>query len=170
MSLFQAKTIKFLGKNPNSAAVEVLVKLLVNPDNRLRTLAFEALFLRKEQALYVLLFKYFVKDEEFWTHQEMLTPERLSRIADAAFRSDTNAVRQDAARAVIQYKLYESVPTVLMYLEGKDDTWAKKAQEMILQLSELFYSDLLAAPESERRNFDNKREWFVQQLDGPIKR
>ncbi|MDR0870503.1 MAG: HEAT repeat domain-containing protein [Planctomycetaceae bacterium] len=170
MSAFQGKTIKFLGKDPNPAAVEVLVKLLANPDNRLRTMAFDALFLRKDQTLCILLFKYFIKDEEFWAHNEILTAERLSRLADAAFRTDNAAVREEAARVILQYKLYETLPAVLMYLEGSDDELAVKAKAMTLQLSESFYADLLAAPESERRNFDRRREWFVQQLDGPIKR
>ena len=171
MTVFQEKSIKFLGKSPNPASVEVLSKLLANPVSKIRVSAFEALFLKKEPEVYVLLFKHFVNDEEFWSGQTFLTPERLSRLADAAFRTENAAVRDAAAKAIIKYKLYETLPTVLIYLEGSDEALSMLARKMISQLAELFYGDLASAPtELDRRNLDRRREWFVQQLDGPIKR
>jgi hypothetical protein len=41
---------------------------------------------------------------------------------------------------------------------------------VLLHLAESFYNDIMDAPPMERRNFDRKRDWFVSQLDGPVKR
>jgi len=43
-------------------------------------------------------------------------------------------------------------------------------RKTLLQLSESFFNDIANAPPDERRNFDRKREWFVMQLDAPVKR
>lgn len=171
MTPFLEKTIKFLGKSQNPASVEVLLTLLKSHDQRIRTAAFEALFLKKEADIYVTLFRIFAKDEEAWSESKAVTPERLSRLADAACRSTDKAVRNRAAEVILKYKLYETLPIIMIYLEGTDKAQSLKAREMVLQLAESFYEDLKNAPsETDRRNLDRRREWFVQQLDGPIKR
>ncbi len=171
MTAFQEKTIKFLGKSPDPASVEILTKLLSDPVSRIRQAAFEALFLKGSTDLYALLFKYFANDEEFWSELPFLTGERLSRLADAAFRTDNVQIRNAAAKIIIKYKLYETLPGVLHYLEGGDEAMVTLSREMITQLAESFYGDLANAPSDlERRNLDRRREWFAQQLDAPIKR
>lgn len=171
MTAFQEKSIKFLGKSPNPASVEVLSNLLSNPVTRIRVLAFESLFLKKDTEIYVLLFRHFIRDEEFWSGQSFLTVERLARLADAAFRSDNATIRGAAAKTIIKYKLYETLPVVMVYIESTDAELSKIARDMLTRLAELFYADLANAPsELDRRNLDRRREWFVQQLDGPIKR
>ncbi len=171
MTAFQEKSIKFLGKNDNPASVEILSKLLSDPVSDIRQAAFEALFLKGGPEIYTLLFKHFVNDEEFWSALTFLSGERLARLADVGFRGENAQVREAAAKIIIKYKLYETLPGIMLYLEGSDKAMAKLAAQMISQLAELFYGDLASAPSDlERRNLDRKREWFAQQLDAPIKR
>ncbi|MDR3182267.1 MAG: hypothetical protein LBT89_04980 [Planctomycetaceae bacterium] len=170
MSQFQERTIKFIGKSQNPAAAEVLLNLLDNPDARFRNLAFSSLYLKRESEIYVQLFKYFLKEEEFWAKTEFLNGDRLAKIADAAFREQSGTYREIVAEKTKQYKLYEMLPTVMLYLESNDEKTSNAMRSVLLQLAESFYADILAAPESERRNFDRKRDWFVQQLDASVKR
>lgn len=171
MSLFQLKTIKYLGKSTNPSSVEILRPLLDSSDDDLRFAAFDSLFLRKDDDIYVLLFRIVLADEERWKDAKCLTPERWARLANSAFRCENAKVRDAAAQAIVKYKIYEALPNVLLYLEGSDAAMARTARGMLVQLAESFYQDLANAPSDlERRNLDRRREWFVQQLDAPIKR
>jgi HEAT repeat protein len=170
MTVFQEKSIKFIGKSKNPAADEILLKLLNNQDSRFRHLAFNALYVKRNPALNLQLFKQFLNDEDSWWGTEVLSGERLAKLTEAAFREQGGTYRDAAVQITLKYKLYEMLPTFVLYLEGTDKALADSMKEMILQLAELFYADILAAPEQERRNFDRKRDWFVQQLDGPVKR
>jgi len=167
MTEFQEKTIKFMGKTENPAANEILLRLLAHHDTNFRTLAFNALYLKKAPELLVLLFKQFINDEEFWGRPEMLPAERLAKITDAAFRDASGHHRATAAEITMKYKLYEMLPTVILYLETQDQDLMRK---VLLYLAESFYNDIADAPIEERRNFDRKREWFVLQLDTSVKR
>jgi HEAT repeat protein len=170
MTLFQEKTIKFIGKSENPAANEILQKLLAHTDTDFRKLAFNALYLKKVPALYVILFKQFQKDEEYWGKPGMIPSERLAKIADAALRDVSKQYRDTAAEMAMKYKLHEILPTVILFIEAQDQHLAELMRKTLLSLAESFYNDIMEAPPGERRNFDRKRDWFVSQLDGPIKR
>ena len=170
MTEFQEKTIKLLGKTANPAANDVLVGLLSHLDTEFRKFAFNALYLKKEPALNVLLFKQFLKDEDYWGREGVIPPDRLAKITDAAMRDPTKKYRQAAAEAAIKYKMYDVLPTVILYVESLDTELSDLMRKVLLSLSESFFNDILAAPPTERRNFDRRREWFVSQLDGPVKR
>ncbi|MDR1964625.1 MAG: HEAT repeat domain-containing protein [Planctomycetaceae bacterium] len=170
MTAFQEKTIKFLGKSPNPVANEILIGQLDNPVDRIRTLSFNHLYLRKDPELYLLLFKCFLRDKAYWLQTNSLPRDRLVRLADTAFRNENDALHEDAAKIILEHKLYETLPAVLINLEGTHEKRAKEAREMVLQLAELFYDELLNASELERRNYDKRREWFIEQLDATVKR
>jgi hypothetical protein len=168
MSEFIKRTIKFLGKSHNPSAIEVLLPLLDSVDERIRYLTFDALYLKKHTYLYTKLFEHFIANEAMWTK---ITGERLTRITDAALRSGDVNLRGVAADAVLRYKLYEVLPFIVNGLESADETMSNLTRSMLMQLSEFFYNDLAQCPsEIDRRNLDRRRDWFVQQLDVPIKR
>ncbi|MDR2115793.1 MAG: HEAT repeat domain-containing protein, partial [Planctomycetaceae bacterium] len=169
-TIFQEKTIKFLGKSTNPASNEILTKLLGHSVDRIRTLAFDCLYLRKDPKLYLLLFKYFIQDKTYWLQTKSLQRDRLFRLTDAAFRNEDDVLHDAAAAIILEHKLYETLPAILNNLEGTNEKRAKESRTMVLQLAELFYADLLNASETERRNFDKRREWFIEQLDGSVKR
>ena len=170
MTQFQEKTIKFIGKSENPAAIEILQQLLSHHDMDFRKLAFNALYLKRSPEAYVLLFKQFMKDEEYWGSTAAVPSERLAKIADAALREPSKQYRTPAAEATMKYKLYEVLPTVILFTESTDKEFAMLMRKVLLSLAESFYEDIMNAPPDERRNFDRKREWFVSQLDAPIKR
>ena len=170
MTQFQEKTIKFIGKSENPAANDILLQLLSHHDTDFRKLAFNALYLKKTPELYVLLFKQFLTDEHFWGNPSIVSSERLAKLADAALRDLSGQHRQAAADAAMRYKLYEILPTVVLYCEAQDQQFAALMRKVLLHLAEAFYDDIMNAPPGERRNFDRKREWFVLQLESPIKR
>jgi hypothetical protein len=70
----------------------------------------------------------------------------------------------------MKYKLYEMLPTVVFLIESADPQFAETMRKVLLHLAESFYADIMAAPDTERRNFDRKRDWFVSQIDGLVKR
>ena len=170
MTQFQEKTIKLIGKSENPAAVEVLQGLLTNANEDFRKLAFNTLYLKKTPEVYVLLFNQFQKDEKFWGEPGRVQTERLAKLADAALRDPSGQYRHTAAEMAMKYKLYELLPTVVLYLESQDKQLVEMMRKTMLHLAESFYNDIMEASEEDRRNFDRKREWFIMQLDGPIKR
>jgi len=170
MTPLQEKIIKFIGKSENPAANDILVHLLTHVDPDLRRAAFNAIYLKKTPELYVHFFKCFTQDEEFWGNPESVPTERLAKIVDAALRDFSGRYRQAAAEAAMKYKLYEILPTVVVSLESRDQQQVETMRKVLLHLADSFYDDLMAASPVERRNFDRKREWFVAQLDSPIKR
>ncbi|MGL4594615.1 MAG: HEAT repeat domain-containing protein [Thermoguttaceae bacterium] len=171
MASFVEKTVKFIGKSENPAAVEILLPLLNNDDSFRRSAAFDALFLRNDPAVHILLFQHFVKNQEMWANSTSITSERISKLTDAALKSDKPAFRDAAFQLIPKYKLYETLPTILTFVEGSNTELVAKGKEVLMLLTEAFYNDLVSAPnETERRNLDRRREWFVQILDGPIKR
>jgi hypothetical protein len=169
-TVFQEKTIKYLGQSANPAAAEVLASLVGNPDDRIRSLAFDKLYLKKVPELYLFLFKNFLNDKDYWLSKSCLSKERLTRLVETAFQSTDSGIHRAAVETITQYRLYGTLTVVVSYLEGADTGRSHEARATILQLANLFYDEILGAPESERRNFDRLREWFVQQLNGPIKR
>lgn len=169
-TLFQDKTIKFLGKSSNPASNEILLQLLNHSVDRIRCLAFDCLYLRKDSELYLLLFKCFIQDKAYWLATKSLQRDRLFRLTDTAFRNKDEALHDAAATVILEQKLYETLPSVLANLEGTDEKRAQESRAMVLKLSELLYAELLNSSELERRNFDKRREWFIEQLDAPVKR
>jgi HEAT repeat protein len=170
MTEFQDKTIRFIGKSANPAANEILQRLLAHVDTDFRKLAFNALYLKKDPEVYVLLFKQFLNDEEYWGRPGVVATERLGKLADAAMRDVSKQHRETAANMTMKYKLYEMLPTVILYVESQDQQLATLMRKVLLHLAESFYNDIMEATPEDRRNFDRKREWFVSQLDGPVKR
>jgi len=170
MTEFQDKTIKFIGKSANPAANEILQRLLAHVDTDFRRLAFNALYLKKEPEVYVLLFKQFVSDEEYWGKPGVVASDRLAKIVDAAMRDASKKHRETAAEITMKYKLYEVLPTVILFLESPDQPISLLMRQVLMSLAESFYNDIMEATPADRRNFDRKREWFVSQLDGPVKR
>ena len=170
MTPFQEKIIKFIGKSVNPSANDILLHLLAHVDPDLRRVAFNAIYLKKSPDLYVLFFKQFTQDEEFWGKPGTIPSERLAKIVDAALRDPSGQHRQAAAEAAMKYKLYEILPAVVISLESSDQQHAAMMRKVLLHLADSFFDDLIVASPVERRNFDRKREWFVSQLDSPIKR
>ncbi|MDR1485273.1 MAG: HEAT repeat domain-containing protein [Planctomycetaceae bacterium] len=168
MSEFVNRTIKFLGKSPNPTSIEILLPLLDSADDRIRHHTFEALYYKKDSRLYIRLFEHFTANESLWTK---VTGERLTRITDAALRSGDAQLRDAAAGIVLRYKLYEVLPFIVSGLDSSDENLTTLSRNLLIQLSEYFYNDLAKCPgDLERRNLDRRRDWFVQQLDIPIKR
>ena len=170
MTPFQEKIIKFIGKSENPSANEILLRLLTHVDSDLRKIAFNTIYLKKSPDLYVLFFKHFTQDEEFWSKPDVVPSERLAKIVDAALRDPSGRYRHDAAETAMKYKLYEILPTIIVSLESYDQQHVAMMRKVLLHLSNSFFDDLMEASPVERRNFDRKREWFVSQLDSPIKR
>ena len=170
MTQFQEKIIKFIGKSENPAAIEILQQLLSHHDYDFRKLAFNALYLKKRPDLYVLLFNQFLQDEEYWGSPGKVPNDRLAKLVDAAIRDASGQYRQSGAAIATKYNLHELLPTVILFLEAQDQEFATAMRKLLLHLAESFYNDIMNAPPEERRNFDRKRDWFVSQLDTPIKR
>ena len=170
MTQFQDKTIRFIGKSGNPAAIEILTQLLNHHEMGFRKLAFGLLYLKKSPEIYVKLFNQFLTDEEFWSNPDIVARERLAKITDAALRDGSGKYRQTAADIAMKYNLYEILPTVVLYIEAQDKQLSGMMRKVLLHLAEAFYTEIIEAPPGERRNFDRKREWFVSQLEAPVKR
>ena len=169
-STFQDKTIKFIAKSDNPAAVDVLVGLLENSDSELQSLGFEAIYVRRDMALYPILFDTFQTNPEGWMKLPAVNTDRLSKIADIVFRGNDVSKRQSAAQMIQDYRLYETLPSVITLVQGADAEATKLAVHLVIALAEGFYDDLVKAPsDTERRNLDRRREWFVQQMDPLVK-
>ena len=165
------KAVKFLAKSENPAALDLLTPLLESSNEFIWTLVFVSLYLKKAPAIYLLLFDLFQKNEERWKNSQAVTPERLAKLAETAFNQPNPARRTAAAEMILQHRLYDALPTLLVYVEGPDPDVAKSTATLVYQLCEAFYDELLNAPTPvARRDLDRRREWLAQQLEGVVKR
>ena len=170
MTQFQNNTIRFVGKSENPAAIEILQHLLAHHDTGFRKLAFGLLYLKKSPEIYTYLFEKFLSDEEYWSNPDVVAPERLAKIADSALREASGKYRKEASAIAVKYRLYEVLPSVVLFCEAQDKQLSAYMRKVLLDLAEVFYDEIMNAPPEERCNFDRKRDWFVSQLDSPIKR
>jgi len=170
MTQFQNNAIKFIGKSENPAAIDILLQLLSHTDPGFRKLSFGLLYLKKTPELYVQLFQQFLTNEEFWANPDVVAPDRLAKIVDAALREKSGKHRQTAADTAMKYRLYDILPTVALYAEAQDKQVSDLMRKVMLHFAESFYEDIMNAPPGERINFDRKRDWFVSQLETPVKR
>jgi len=165
------KAIKFLAKSENPAALELLIPLLDSPTELIRDLVFGSLYLKKDSAVYLLLFDRFLQNEDQWKKSTAVTVERLAKLAETAFNQSDTAQRSSAAQMILNHKLYDTLPTLLVYVEGLDPDVAQSTAALVYQLCEAFYDELLNAPTpAARRDLDRRREWLAQQLDPVVKR
>ena len=165
------KAIRFLAKSDNPAALELLMPLLDSPNETVRDLAFGSLYLKKTPMVYLTLFDQFLKNEEVWKKSAAVNPERLSKLAETAFNQSNPTYRTAASEMILKHKLYDALPTLLVYVEGPDPDVAKSTVTLVFQLCEAFYDELLNAPTATaRRDLDRRREWLAQQLDPVVKR
>jgi len=171
MTPFVEKTIRFLAKTDNSAAIEPLRFLLDHHEREVREKAFESLYLKFDPGIMLELFHRVSDHELEWSIAAFLTPDRKSRLIEAAIRSgDFELVKQGCDMA-IRNKLYETLPVINTLLDVPRPEWVDLGTKMILELATLFYNDLVnAGSELERRNMDRRREWFAAQLDEPVRR
>ena len=165
------KAIRFLAKSDNPAALELMTPLLDSPSEAVRDLVFGSLYLKKDAAIYLALFERFLKNEDVWTKSQAVNTERLSKLAETAFNQSNSSSKAAASEAILKHRLYDALPTLLVYVEGTDPDVAKSTSTLVFQLCEAFYDELLNAPTpAARRDLDRRREWLAQQLDPVVKR
>ncbi|MCL2347487.1 MAG: hypothetical protein FWC50_04420, partial [Planctomycetaceae bacterium] len=171
MTPFVEKTIRFLAKTDNSAAIEPLRFLLDHHDREIREKAFESLYMKLDPAIMLELFHRISDQEVEWSNSAFLTPDRRSRLIEAAIRSGDFELVKHACDMALRNKLYETLPVVNTLLDVPRPEWVDLGTKMILELATSFYNDLVnAGSELERRNMDRRREWFAAQLDEPVRR
>lgn len=171
LSSFVENTIRQLGKSENAASVDILSTLLVSDDEKTRQAAFDALYKKKLPEVYLLLFQHLVKNRNLRPDLSTIATDRLSKIVGTVFGGNQPGLRDAAAEIILEYKIYDALPLVVSNLEHSDPKQSDQARHMLMALAESFYRDLAKAPsETDRRNLDRRREWFVRQLDGTIKR
>ena len=168
---FFDKTVKFLGQSENPAANDVLRVLLDDPDWKTKSLAFDALFLKKDQAISLELFSRFLLNEEDWLNTEAINPDRLARLADFAIRSNDFQLIQLAINMILKHRVYDGLKSILPLLDSPREEIATTAASSVYALSEKFYEELAACTSPvEVRNMDRRREWLSTELEDPVRR
>lgn len=165
------KTITFLAKSDNPAAIDLLRVLLDNKsDPEITEHVFLALYRKHNHDIYMELFLRFLKEEKEWKDSKFITPDRLTKLAGEAFTSGDDRMMQLATQIILRHKLYESIPLLLSFVESHREDWAVLSSKTALALAESFYETLLhCGSELERRNMDRQREWFTQQLEQSVR-
>lgn len=171
MTPFLEKTIKYLGKCENPAAIELLRPLLAGDDLKVRGLAFEGLYIKRDPEILRELFAEFVANPERWQNVPQVTPERLGKMVQAVLESNDMEQIRAAVPIIRQFKIFEAMTSFVTLLESSDNDSAKFGAEGIMMLGEMFYTELLgAATPTDRSNLDRKRQWITSELDGVAKR
>lgn len=171
MTAFQEKTIKYLAKTENPAATDLLRPLLSDEDLRIRGLAFEALYLKRDPEILLELFDAFAANTAHWKGCPQITQDRLGRIAQAGIRSGDLERMRKAMDLVRDYKIYEAMSAFVPLIESPDKESAHYGAEGVMMLGEMFYKDLSEAPNAvARANLDRQRLWLTTELDGVAKR
>ncbi|MGL6225963.1 MAG: hypothetical protein ACRC10_04965 [Thermoguttaceae bacterium] len=165
------KTVKFLGETENPAACDILRVLLDSQDWPTRSAAFEALYLKKDQTLNLLLLSKFLEDEENWMKVPAVNTDRLARLFEAATRANDPALLTTSIQMVLRWKIYDGLKSLLPFLDSPRADLAKLAGESILSLAEKFYDEMAACTTvAELRNLDRRREWFSAELEDAVRR
>ena len=168
---FLDKTVKFLGRSDNPAAGDILRFLLDDPDWKTKSLAFDALFLKKDPAISLELFSRFLLNEEDWLNTEAINPDRLARLADSAIRNNDLQLIQLAINLILKHRIYDGLKSILPLLDSPREDIATLAASSAYALAEKFYEELAACTSPvEVRNMDRRREWLSTELDDPVRR
>jgi HEAT repeat protein len=164
------KTLHFLGKCENPAAVDILKKLLENDDWKIREKAFSALLLRNDPDLDRELFVRYLLDEDFWQESEVVTPEKLTRLVNHAMQSTDKRMVKKSIELASKKELFEAIPALGRALEDEDPAIGEPAAAAIQSLATQFYEKLRTANSAvDRRNMDRLREWITNELDTPVR-
>lgn len=165
------KTVKYLAKSENSAANDILRALLQADDWGVRSHAFDALYLKKDNAINTELFVRFLEDEQRWMKTDVVNPDRIARLVDTVIRGGDERLRNAAIDVVLRLRIYDGLKSVLPLLESPREDEARLAANAIFSLAEKFYQELAACTSStELRNMDRRREWFSTELEGAVRR
>lgn len=165
------KTVKFLSKTDNPAAMDILRLLLDDTDWKVKASAFDALFLKRDPAIYLELFTRFLKDENDWLLTSVVNPDRLGRLADVAIRSNDIDMVKLGVDACLRHKLYDGLKSMIPLMESPREDVATVAAKGIYSLAEKFYEELAACKTAtELKNLDRRREWMSTELEGPVRR
>ena len=165
------KTIRILTKSPNPSSVDLLRFLLDNLERDVREKAFEGLYMKKNPEIILELFHLVSQNESQWWEVTFLTPERMSRLAEEAIRSDDFELVKLGCDMAIRNNLYETLPAISAMLEVPRPDWGDLSAGTLLKLATCFYNELAnAASDLDRRNMDRRREWFAAQLEDPVRR
>ncbi|HBT76035.1 MAG TPA: hypothetical protein DEB39_03720 [Planctomycetaceae bacterium] len=171
MTAFIEKTIKYLVKTDDPAAIALLRPLLDDADVTLRGLAFEAFYLKKNPDLFLELFDRYAADPEAWKPCPQITHDRLGKVVLAAIRSEDKGRMALAKQMVSEHKIYEAMSAFVPLIESADAETARYGAEGVQMLGEMFYKDLSDAPSAvARANLDRQRLWLATELDGVVKR
>ncbi|MCL2303856.1 MAG: HEAT repeat domain-containing protein [Planctomycetaceae bacterium] len=168
---FFDKTVKFLTQNENPASNDLLRILLDNEDWKVRSQAFDALFLKRDAAISLELFSRFLVDESEWLLTTAVNPDRLARLADAAIRSNDQELIQQAIDLILRHRLYDGLKSILPLMDSPKEDLAVLAAKAVYDLAEKFYEELAACTNAtEVRNFDRRREWISTELEDTVRR
>ncbi|MDR3108729.1 MAG: HEAT repeat domain-containing protein [Planctomycetaceae bacterium] len=170
MTLFIEKTIKFLGKADNPASLDLLRPFLVSDDVKLRGLAFESMYLKRDSAVFLELFDAYLSDRKRWDSSPQVTKDRLGKIVQAVLRSGNLEKMKVARDLAVELRIYEAMTPFLASLESIEQPLADFAAESIYILGELFYKDLSSVTGVDRANLDRQRIWLATELEGAAKR
>ncbi|MGL6196877.1 MAG: HEAT repeat domain-containing protein [Thermoguttaceae bacterium] len=165
------KTFKFLAKTENPAAIDLLRVLLDDQDWQVKAQAFETLYLKRDNTIALELFGRILQDEENWMRTSAVNADRIAKLADTAIRSNDENLLKVAIDISLRHRIYDTLKSVLPFLESPREDIAKMAAAAILAFAEKFYEELAACTSAtELRNFDRRREWFSEELEDSVRR
>ncbi len=168
---FFEKTVKFLAKTENPSANDLLRVLLDDSDWQIRSLAFDALYLKQDPAIHIELLIRFLAQPEAWIKTKAVHADRLAKLFDAAVRSNNFKLLQAAVPAFLKYRVYDAMKSLLPFLESPKEELSKLAGESVLAFAERFYEEMAACNSAvDLRNLDRRREWFSAELENPVRR
>ena len=168
---FFDKTVKFLVQTENPASNDILRILLDNDDWKVKSQAFDALFLKRDNAISLELFSQLLLHEEEWLTTTAVNPDRMARLADAAIRSNDLTLIQQAIDLILRHKLYDGLKSILPLMDSPKEELAVLAAKSVYDLAEKFYEELAACTSAtEVRNFDRRREWLATELEDTVRR
>lgn len=169
MSAGLKDTFAFLVKTDNEAAVDVLIAAMDCPQRAVRDRALRSLLARRSPRAHVEVFRRLSSLDRRCRSIISERPDRLARAARDVLHNVDEANSAAIFRAVLSFRLYDTMPALVGILKEKNHPNARLAAETIPKLTASFYQELCKV-QSERKDLENLRRRVTFALEEAVRR
>ncbi len=155
-----SKTIEFLAKTGNQAAVEALIPGLDSRFPEVQQAALQALLDRRDPLGQQAILERLDFNNPVWNELLEHKHGRLSQALRDAVLGDSLDDCERACQAIVRYREYDLVPVLITAAEAVDTESSEIAAPTILELSKSLYDDL-----TRQRDYSDRRDpQFVRRI------
>jgi HEAT repeat protein len=145
------KTLGYLAKTENEAAVQLLITALDAPDRAIAQSSLRALLQRRSVAGHREIIHRLHSFDEGWRGIVAEYPARMSQaLRDAVLDADPQ-VCANGCQAILRFREYDLIPTLVKAAENLSDSQSSLVAKTLLELCGLLYEELASPRDTQKR-------------------